>query len=613
VRPTWRGALWSPLVLLAVLLLAPIASTAQTRAEVATDESRTGGAITGRVVGEDGQPLANARVSASRMGGAAGAVAAQSDGEGKFTLANLTFGAYLVNAFAPGYMLETDPSEHPSARVYHHVGDSVTLRMIKGGVITGTVTGAGGEPVVGVFIEATRVRYADGRTVREGASGRIWQPRQTDDRGVYRIYGLRPGAYIIRAGGRTSFGTFTPYDLNVPTYYPSTTRDAATEVAVPAGAEMTGIDIRYRGEAGRAVSGVISGALPADYPASGTVVIALKHVSSAAPEQYVSFLPGNSGFAFDGVADGDYDLLARLNSSRADLAAASPPRRVSVRGRDVTGITLALAPLGSVSGQLRFDPPAALDDKLACPPARAPRAAESVISARRVDAGHAADPGSAFFPAASETVPDDKGEFHLRGLKAGHYQLLVRLPAADFYVRAVTLANAPANNAPPAPAAPGKTARPAPAIGDPARLGFTLQTGERLSGLNLHVAAGAAGVRGRIAAANGGAGASAAGVALRVHLVPAEREQADNLLRYAESRVAADGAFAFAHISPGRYWLLARPAPNAPDAPDNSPLPLAWEADARARLRREAEAARAPLALAPCQRIADFVLPHPSR
>jgi len=601
-------------LLFPLALFVPLAShsIAQTPADAAaTGDSRAGGAITGRVVGEDGRPLANVRVLAVRTGDTRGfAGNARSDEDGRFTLSNLAYGAYLVNAFAPGYVLEPDPFDQSFARVYRRVGDSLTLRLVRGGVITGTVTDSSGEPVAGLFVDATRVRYADGRAVREGSSGRIWQPRPTDDRGIYRIYGLRPGDYIIRAGGKGSFAPFTPFDLNAPTYYPSATRDTASEVSVQAGQEMGGIDIRYRGEAGHTISGTITGALPPNFSASYSTVVALKHVSADAPELFFSLVPGNPGFAFDGVADGDYDLLARPASTRDDFAAASPPRRVNVRGRDVTGITLALAPLASVSGQLLFDPAKASEDKATCPPARPARAEESIIVARLDDAGAPADRSLAFFPGTYESAPGEKGEFQLHNLKAGRYQLLVRLPAADYYVRAITLAHTPAKSA---PSAPVKSATHAPAASDPAREGLKVEAGERLSGLNIHIAAGASGLRGRVALAAGGTEESSHGVhALRIHLVPAEREQADNALRYAESRVAAGGTFAFANLAPGRYWLLARAAP-ATDSPDDAPRPLAWDADARARLRREAETANVPVALAPCQRIGDFVLPNPAK
>lgn len=617
------GVLLQALVLF--LALPAVKVSAQAGAAV-PGESHAGGAITGRVTGEDGQPLSNVRVSASRVGGALAsgfAANAVSDDEGKFAFRNLAFGAYIVNAFAPNYLLEPDPFDRPDGRIYHHVGASLSLRMIKGGVITGTVTDANGKPLVGLFVDAARVRGADGRALREGPGGRFGQARQTDDRGVYRLYGLRAGAYIIRAGGRGSFGPYTPYDLNAPTYYPATTRDAASEVNVQAGQEMSGIDIRYRGEAGHALSGNVSGALPPNFASSGGITITLKHVAAHAPELFLPLQRGNSGFDFDGIADGDYDLVARLNSPRDEFAAASPPRRVRLRGADVTGITLTLAPLASVSGRLLFDPPAEPGGKITCQPTPATRVEEFIVGLTRLDEASAADQSSEFFNSTNETAPDEKGEFHLRSLRDGRYQWLVRPPAADFYIRAVTLSNAPTQAALPAPSAPAKPAPtsktpslPAPSANDATRGLLNLQAGQRLAGLNIHIASGASSLRGRVAASNesapagappddANAGARSGSPPLRVYLVPAEPEQADNLLRYAENAVAQDGTFAFGNLSPGRYWLLARPAPDTADAPTR---PLADDAEARARLRREAEAANVPLALAPCQRLSDFVL-----
>src|SRR5437667_9742682 len=63
------------------------------------------------------------------------------------------------------------------------------------------------------------------------------------------------GTYLVAAGG----GYNSPYNINaygtdVPTYAPSSTRDDATEISVRYGEETTNVDIRYRGEAGHAVS-----------------------------------------------------------------------------------------------------------------------------------------------------------------------------------------------------------------------------------------------------------------------------------------------------------------------------------------------------------------------
>ena len=74
--------------------------------------------------------------------------------------------------------------------------------MIRGGAITGTVTNALGEPVVAVRVRATMVRDARGEVPKFMTFGLMEQ--STDDRGIYRIYGLRPGTYIVSAGGQVS-------------------------------------------------------------------------------------------------------------------------------------------------------------------------------------------------------------------------------------------------------------------------------------------------------------------------------------------------------------------------------------------------------------------------
>src|SRR5207302_632465 len=64
---------------------------------------------------------------------------------------------------------------------------------------------------------------------------------------------------------------------------------------------------------------------------------------------------GNHTFAFYGVPDGDYKLIAR-RASGTEVGAVSPPRPVTVKGTDATGIDLKLAPLGSISGRLVLRP-----------------------------------------------------------------------------------------------------------------------------------------------------------------------------------------------------------------------------------------------------------------
>jgi len=220
------------------------------------------GFIHGRITGEAGEPLAGVMVYVSQRGINQGFFRPQrvaTDEEGNFTITGLDPGLYNINASVPGFIVDNDPMT--SRPIAYRPGDTASVRLVKGGVITGTVTDPQGEPVVGIAVRAFRVRDAEGRPVSIFGSN-YGTEDSTDDRGVYRIYGIIPGVYVVSAGSSNInfFGFASAYAGNVSTFYPSATRDTAQTITVRAGEEVGGIDIRYRGERGHAISGVVSGA-----------------------------------------------------------------------------------------------------------------------------------------------------------------------------------------------------------------------------------------------------------------------------------------------------------------------------------------------------------------
>ena len=63
------------------------------------------------------------------------------------------------------------------------------------------------------------------------------------------------------------------YDNDTPTYFPSSPRGTASEIAVREGEEVTA-DIQYRAEPGHAISGQVSGVSEAqEFRASATISI----------------------------------------------------------------------------------------------------------------------------------------------------------------------------------------------------------------------------------------------------------------------------------------------------------------------------------------------------
>ncbi len=565
--------------LLVVLLSLAVPLLAQTTPANEAKPADKRGSITGKVLADDGQPLVGVGVYLSRAtGDRAINRAAATDEEGNFKANDLPPGSYRINAQVNGYVT----SSRASLTQRYRVGESATITLVKGGAITGKVYDSAGQPLVGATVNAQRVRDEAGRSV--GGAG--LRDALSDDRGVYRIYGLETGSYIVSTNG--GYGAY--YDDGIkeaPTYHPASTRDTAQEVSVTTGAAVTGIDIRHRGERGLVVSGFFSGLFEAKTDNGAGINVQLTQTATGAAVAQVYVNPrstGKNAFVLYGLAEGEYEISARrqnFNRTAGEGSAASATRKISVKGSDVTGIELKLLPLASIAGRIVLEP----SDKKDCPITRRGVIEEISLTYQR-DSGR--DEADTRTIGNSETAPDEKSEFVWQDLLAGRYRLAAQLPSEHWYVNALTVTAKPT-------AAKTLAAKPL----DVARQGLDVKAGEQLTGLTVTIAQGAAELRGRVEGKNLPA-------RLRVHLVPAEKESADDVLRYAEVITRA-GAFTFTNLAPGKYWLLPRPVPA--DETDEKPAqPVAWDAEARAKLRQATEAATNAITLTTCQRVKDHTL-----
>lgn len=572
----------SKLTILAVAILIVGAGAALGQSD---STKRREGSITGRIVNEAGQPIPNAGVYLRKSGVSSGLNRTiTTDEDGRFKADDLTPGAYTITAAVPGYVPEIDPVQ----REYHRIGESVDLRMIKGGVITGAVTASSAETLAGVRVHAIRVRDTEGRPIRgveqSGTS------RQTDDRGIYRLYGLQPGSYVIAVndGGQNSYPA-SPFVGDAPTYYPSTTRDAAEEVAVRAGQEVTGIDIRYRGDRGYSVSGTLSGSLGSESAQRG-VFLALVRASSGSVQSnnYIQLRQGR-GFALYGVPDGEYELTAQLTVG-LESNMSSGSRRVVVKGADVTGIDLALIPLASIGGHVVLERMSEADRKDACKSKSTSFLDDLVVVARRDEKSAGKEQPGFGPPILNEGSPDEKGEFKIPITLAARYRLENRLPSDDWFVRSIVQGATTRSKQPKDVAGPG----------------ISVAISQRISDLVVTIAEGAAALRGKVVVTTQGASLPAH---IRVHLVPAEPESLDDAVRFAEATLDSEGSFSLSNIAPGRYYAFARKV-SGDQAMERTPEPLAWDAAARIKLRRDAQATDLEVELQRCQRVTDFVIKY---
>ena len=567
-------------VLVATILLYVTAAAQSSPPEKNTDEVQTG-TISGKIVNENGQPMAGVAAMVREVNSVVGGRVAVTDVDGNFKVNNLGRGLYIVSATAPAYT--SAPIDPMAPITYYRIGDSVNLQLTRGGVITGAVTNAQGEPVIGARVRATMIRDAKGQRPGMPSFG---PDQSTDDRGIYRLYGLTPGTYLVSAGGFSQFQSslLNPYETDIPTYAPSATRDNAAEVTVKAG-EESAVDIRYRGESGHTISGTVKTAgnnsanvtlLPA-----GSVILPMGTVFQA---------PGGRGFAFNGLSDGEYELVAQEfaqtpNQTGMPMMLVSEPKRVVVKGASVSGIELVARPLASISGRIVLETSKVPE----CQGKRQPLFTETLVQLRRPERDAEKDGFTYLRQFGSAGSPDSSGAFVMRNVSPGKYLFDQRFYARYWYLQSVTAGAAPAT--------PQKSQI---SRVDAAANWTVLKPDEQLSNLTITLAEGAASVRGKLASTETPTGTM-------LFMVPAEPDKAADVLRFFLTEIAADGTFAINNLPPGRYWLLTQTNTDAQIA-TLTKLRLPESATARTKLRRTAETQKTEIQLKPCQNLTDYQL-----
>jgi hypothetical protein len=564
---------------------------AQSQADDNSDPTRSG-VLSGRVITDNGEPVPNARIFI-RAGNAlapSNSATTATDRQGRFQVTGLDPALYSILAYAPGYAFS--PREQASPSAYYRIGDSVTVTLIKGAVITGTVSSASGGPMVRIGVRAILLRDVDGQKYSVNLG-----ERYTDDRGVYRFYSLPAGTYMIAAGGRGAYNFYgNAYETDVPVFASSSTVDTALRITVGSGEERSGVDIQYQAEPGHVVSGTLNGPSVPSGPYSGSRVT-LTQISNGTRLFAVGAAPapGSQAFSFHGVGDGDYELTALSALSLTEIA-VSEPHRITVKGADVTGLELSTKLLGSISGNLILENSTAPG----CKGKRKPLLAETMVLVQN----NSSEPPSddlRILLAVRQVAPDKAGNILFANLEGGKYRLDARYSAKYWYLKSI------AQSTLSSPAVNGRSA-PVNRQVDVARNWINLKQGERLSGLTVTLAEGAGSLHGSVKLAEG----ERITPQLYLHLVPSEKDNAEDVLRYFATAVNADGTFALGNLSPGRYWVLARVGADS-EIKWASKLRLPDESQMRTKLRKEAEAARTEIEFKPCQNITDYQLslkPH---
>jgi hypothetical protein len=399
--------------------------------------------LAGVVVSEPGaQPVRQALVTVAGEG-LAQSRSVVADDAGRFLFENLPAGRFTVSASKPAYVSNAVGARRPGrpgTPMPIAAGQRLTdVRVIlpRGAVITGTIRDANGEPAEGVSVAAVPVdalRWAPGTLLRPDTVA-------TDDRGVYRIFGLSPGEYVVyvslRVFGSSEMSVRSSAEIDAalkqltqgqgrgaglesrrtaviaPTFHPGTARIAdAGRVTVGVGEERAAVDITFATVPVATIEGTI---LYHDgSPATGlSVSLDLEgpRLDSTGGLMMQSPLTGAGRFTWRGVMPGTYVITAR---SPGHLARA----RVDVNGEDVRGLMVPLRPEPKVTGRVIFGAAAVK------PPSDVPRYFVHLLA---LGEGVATSAPVVSVPSASAPVSPD-GTFTMTGALPGRYWFTVALP-----------------------------------------------------------------------------------------------------------------------------------------------------------------------------------------
>jgi len=348
----------------ALLLLMFIPSLRQSpAAQSQTDnEKQRTATVSGRVI-LNGKPLSGVAVDflPERRPVQAGRVEhlhAVADEQGQYQITGIPAGSYRVKIW-PGEFLIVVGLPNPVREKLINIAEGEKVEQFdlvlkRGGVITGRVSDASGRPIAGQEIKLARISDNEKRQLSSYKSTRV---TMTDEQGVYRIFPLPEGHYLISAGMTppTETGTQAPQDVYYPhTYHPGVSDPSrARVVEVSEGAETAGIDIliaeamktyEIKGRVVNAETGKSVGGIQISYTGHG------KDGSDFWPPPRQETRSNAEGeFQFQGLLPGKYHvypIIGRASEFFGD------PALCEITDGAVDGVEIKLGTGGSISGSV---------------------------------------------------------------------------------------------------------------------------------------------------------------------------------------------------------------------------------------------------------------------
>jgi len=467
---------------------------------------------------------------------------ARTDENGRYHFTGIAAGKYVVSALAPGYFsLGLESYRGLRGKTLNLTEgekiENADLEIKRGGVITGRVVDSQRRPVI-----EERV-YLNKLGVNNLLLGPLYYSQildmyETDDRGLYRIYGLPEGRYLVSVGyvERTGSAAIPSRREFYPhVFYPNAANESEAKVVeVSEGSEAANIDItvpdpKHRQDIyGRVVDA------GGGQPVAGVAVM-VGGVTKDGRYDGISAGGGarsgpNGEFRIFGALPGKYAILARPGQTSGSEF-ISDPVIVDVGEDTVTGVEVRVQRSASISGFVVIE---GTND----PKVRAKLSQVSLMAFVR-SASQVPSPSNEVFGSVNAD-----GSFRFSGLQPGKVSIFV-----DSFsnVRDLLVSRIERNGA-------------------PVSGGIEVEAGEQVTGVRIILVHGALAIRGELRFIGGTlpAGCLLRAVARRV-------DQPSQSQPYVD--IDARGQFVIENLPPGEYEIIITPFFHSDGPPGQRPGP----------------------------------------
>ena len=342
-----------PALVLFILVGGVFCAAAQDR----TSSNQTG-SIRGTLMDtRTGAPLAGATITVRGMWGSDGRSSTATAPDGTFSFRGLPPGRYRVEASKSGYVDSSRAHDGfrggaPGAGIISLSAgqsvDDVVIRLAPAGSIAGKIVNGTEQPLTGILVSAMKASYRDGR--REFSDSHT---SFTDDHGEFRITGLAPGHYYIKATAPRGWEKGpAPAQVYVPVFYPGVTDPAQTQpVDLRPGDELNAINLTLSLQRAVHVKGRI---LSANGRGAKTAEVSLTQLPSSG---YTIEAETDAAGRFDiaAVPPGSYVLEAQLSEDSDSARVFMGRATVSVAESTVEVPDVVLFAGAKVPGHISVD------------------------------------------------------------------------------------------------------------------------------------------------------------------------------------------------------------------------------------------------------------------